>query len=301
VLTRVPSKTKLNIIRMPHLSRIPWLIHGFSTRAGGFSRVYGKGDLNLGFTKDDSRAAVERNRTAFLEELGAVKRTGRRMPKSRDSFWPLITVRQIHSDIIRCVDSISEEPLTGDGLITATPHLLLAIQTADCLPVILVDTKRHAIGVFHAGWRGTVQRIVEKGVGEMHRCFGTRPRDLKAAIGPGIQGCCYAVGEEVRIKFESQFEYGASLFREVKDSDPVREKYPLLFLTARAPGHSELPKTIYLDLVEANRQQLLAAGVSKKSIETSPLCTNCHPELLFSYRAEKGKTGRMMGVAGIRE
>jgi YfiH family protein len=301
VLTRASSKTKLNIVRTPHLSRIPWLIHGFSTRAGGSSRAYGKGDLNLGFTKDDSRAAVELNRAAFLKELRAVTRTGRRTPKSRDSFWPLITARQIHSDIIRCVDSIPEEPLTGDGLITATPHLLLAIQTADCLPVILVDTKRHAVGVFHAGWRGTVQRIVEKGVGEMHRCFGTRPRDLRAAIGPGIQGCCYAVGEEVRIKFESQFEYGASLFREVKDSDPVREKYPLLFLTARAPGHSELPKTIYLDLVEANRQQLLAAGVSKKNIETSPLCTNCHPELLFSYRAEKGKTGRMMGVAGIRE
>jgi YfiH family protein len=301
VLTRASSKTKLNIVRTPHLSRIPWLIHGFSTRAGGSSRAYGKGDLNLGFTKDDSRAAVELNRAAFLKELRAVTRTGRRTPKSRDSFWPLITVQQIHSDIIRCVDSIPEEPLTGDGLITATPHLLLAIQTADCLPVILVDTKRHAVGVFHAGWRGTVQRIVEKGVGEMHRCFGTRPRDLKAAIGPGIQGCCYAVGEEVRIKFESQFEYGASLFREVKDSDPVREKYPLLFLTARAPGHSELPKTIYLDLVEANRQQLLAAGVSKKNIETSPLCTNCQPELLFSYRAEKGKTGRMLGVAGIRE
>ena len=301
MLTRASSKTKLNIVRTPHLSRIPWLIHGFSTRAGGSSRAYGKGDLNLGFTKDDSRAAVELNRAAFLKELRAVTRTGRRTPKSRDSFWPLITARQIHSDIIRCVDSIPEEPLTGDGLITATPHLLLAIQTADCLPVILVDAKRHAVGVFHAGWRGTVQRIVEKGVGEMHRCFGTRPRDLRAAIGPGIQGCCYAVGEEVRIKFESQFEYGASLFREVKDSDPVREKYPLLFLTARAPGHSELPKTIYLDLVEANRQQLLAAGVSKKNIETSPLCTNCHPELLFSYRAEKGKTGRMMGVAGIRE
>jgi YfiH family protein len=164
-----------------------------------------------------------------------------------------------------------------------------------------VDTKRHIVGVFHAGWRGTVSRIVEKGVGEMHRCYGTNPRDLKAAIGPGIQGCCYEVGEEVRIKFESQFEYGASLFREVKDSDPVREKYPLLFLTARAPGHSELPKKIFLDLVEANRQQLLAAGVPKKSIDTSALCTNCHPDLLFSYRAEKGKTGRMMGVAGIRK
>ena len=135
----------------------------------------------------------------------------------------------------------------------------------------------------------------------MHRCFGTNPRDLKAAIGPGIQGCCYEVGDEVRIKFESQFEYGASLFREIKESDPVREKYPLLFLSARAPGHSDLPKKIFLDLVEANRQQLLAAGVPAKGIEASPLCTNCNPELLFSYRAEHGKTGRMMGAAGIRE
>ena len=135
----------------------------------------------------------------------------------------------------------------------------------------------------------------------MNRHFGTPPRDLKAAIGPGIQGCCYEVGEEVRTKFESQFEYGASLFREVKESDPVREKYPLLFLTARAPGHSDLPKKIFLDLVEANRQQLLAAGVLKKNIEASPYCTNCRTDLLFSYRAEKGKTGRLMAVAGIRE
>jgi len=301
VPSRVSNKTKLTILRASHL-RLPWLVHGFSTRVGGFSRAYGKGDLNLGLTKDDARATVERNRIAFLRDLGAVTATHRRRGSRNagGSLWPLVTLRQIHSDIIRYVDSIPGEPLTGDGLISATPGLLLAIQTADCLPVILVDPKHHAVGVFHAGWRGTVKRIVEKGVGEMHRCFGSRPRDLKAAIGPGIQGCCYEVGEEVRIKFESQFAYAESLFREVKESDPVREKYPLLFLTARAPGHSELPTRIFLDLVEANRQQLLAAGVLKKNIEASPLCTNCHPDILFSFRAEKGKTGRMMGVAGIR-
>lgn len=302
--TRAPNKSKLTVLRANHLSQLRWLVHGFSTRIGGFSRAYGDGALNLGFTKDDLRASVERNRAAFLRELGAVTKPRRGLRKAGASLWPLITLRQIHSDIIRRVDSIptqAKDPLSGDGLITATPGLLLGIQTADCLPVILVDTKRHAVGVFHAGWRGTLKRIVEKGVGEMHRCFGTNPRDLKAAIGPGIRGCCYEVGEEVRIKFESQFAYGASLFREVKESDPVREKYPLLFLSARAPGHSDLPKKIFLDLVEANRQQLLAAGVAKKNIEASSLCTNCHPELLFSYRAEKGKTGRMMGVAGIRE
>jgi polyphenol oxidase len=310
VTTRAPKpvkRSKLTILRARHLREFPWLVHGFSTRVGGSSRAYGKSDLNLGFTKDDREATVERNRAAFLREVGACGDSRPRLSgraKLDSSLWPLITVRQIHSDIIRCVDSVlraTEEPLSGDGLITATPGLLLAIQTADCLPVILVDTKHHVVGVFHAGWRGTVSRIVEKGVGEMHRCFGTSPRDIKATIGPGIGGCCYEVGEEVRTKFESQFEYGASLFHEVKDSDPVREKYPLLFLTARAPGHSELPKKIYLDLVEANRRQLIATGVSKKNIEASPLCTNCHPELLFSYRAEKGKTGRMMGVAGIRE
>lgn len=271
-------------------------MHGFSTRAGGFSRIYAKGDLNLGFTKDDSHAVVERNREAFLKKLGAVLRS-----RKGRSVWPLVTMRQIHSDIVRDIESIPEEPLAGDGMITATPGLVLAIQTADCLPVIVADTKRRAVGVFHAGWRGTVKRIVEKGIGEMIRCFGSHPRDLKAAIGPGIQGCCYVVGEEVRTKFQSQFGYADRLFREVKESDPVREKYPLLFLTARAPGHGELPPKIFLDLVEANRQQLIAAGVPKKNIETSPLCTNCHPELLFSYRAERGKTGRMMGVAGIRE
>ena len=234
---------------------------------------------------------MEQNRAAFLRQLGAIRR-GRE--------WPLITLRQVHSDLIRCVSEIPQPSLTGDGLLTRTPGLLLAILTADCLPVILVDTQRRAVGVFHAGWRGTVKRIAEKGVGEMHRCFGTRPRDLRAAIGPGVHGCCYAVGPEVRTRFESQFEYGSKLFREVEESDPVREKYPLLFLTARAPGHSELPKKIFLDLVEANRRQLMAAGVAAKNISVSPLCTSCRTDLLFSYRAEKGVTGRMMAVVGIR-
>jgi polyphenol oxidase len=307
----IKKQSRLNVLRAANFSGMPWLTYGFSTRVGGFSRAYGKSDLNLGMTKDDSRAAVERNRSKFVSEVtaGAARKPGATKPRSSklgaaDALvrrtWSLVTIRQIHSDLIRCVEEIPEEPLTGDGLITATPGLLLAIQTADCLPVILVDAKRRAVGVFHAGWRGTVQRIVEKGVGEMVRCFGSRPRDLKAAIGPGIGGCCYEVGEEVRTKFESQFGYAVELFREVKESDPVREKYPLLFLTARAPGHGELPPKIFLNLVEANRRQLLDAGVLKKNIEASPLCTNCHPELLFSYRREKGKTGRMMAVAGIR-
>jgi polyphenol oxidase len=305
VLNRAPKQGKLKIPRATHLSKFPWLVHGFSTRTSGFSRLYGGHALNLGFTPDDSKAAVERNRAAFLRELGATGSEHGSKPRKTPSragskSWPLVTIRQIHSDVIHFVDSPTASQLVGDGLVTGTPGLLVGIQTADCLPLILVDPKRRAVGVFHAGWRGTVKRIAEKGVGEMVRWFGSRPGDLKAAIGPGIQSCCYEVGEEVREKFESQFAYAAKLFREVEESDPVREKYPMLFLTARAPGHSLLPKKIFLDLVEANRQQLLAAGVPAKSIEASPLCTSCHTDLLFSYRAEKGKTGRMMAVAGIR-
>ena len=291
------AKNKLQLLRSEKLDRLAWLVHAFSTRIGGVSRAYGGNTLNLGFTRQDSRAAVERNRELFLKELGVAN--GRKS-------WPLVALRQIHSDLIHRVDGmrvdrIPEQPLAGDGMVTDTSGLLLAVQAADCLPIIVADRKRRAVGVFHAGWRGTVKRIVEKGVGEMRKHFKSDPRDLVAAIGPGVQGCCYEVGEEVRTKFEAQFAYAASLFREVKERDPVREKYPLLFLTARAPGHSELPVKLFLDLVEANRRQLLDAGVMAKNIDTAAPCTACKTELLFSFRAEKGVTGRMMAAAGIND
>lgn len=290
VATHRIAKNKLQLLRSEKLGKLPWLVHAFSTRLGGVSRVYGGNALNLGFTQHDSRTAVERNRKLFLKEVGVADGRGS---------WPLVSLRQIHSDLIHRVDRMPAQPLAGDGMVTNTPGLVLAVQTADCLPIILVDRKRRAVGVFHAGWRGTVKRIVEKGVGEMRKHFKSDPRNLLAAIGPGVQGCCYEVGEEVRTRFEAQFSYASSLFREVKESDPVREKYPLLFLTARAPGHGELPAQLFLDLVEANRRQLLDAGVLPKNIDAEAPCTACHPDLLFSFRAERGVTGRLMGVAGI--
>ena len=297
MVTNRAAENKLQLLRSEKLDGLAWLVHAFSTRLGGVSRAYGGNTLNLGFTKHDSRAAVERNREIFFRELGV--RNGRQS-------WQLVALRQIHSDLIHRVDRvrvdrISEQPLAGDGLITDTPGLLLAVQTADCLPIIVADRKRQAVGVFHAGWRGTVKRIVEKGVGEMRKHFGSDPRDLVVAIGPGVGGCCYEVGEEVRIRFEAQFAYAGSLFRGVKESDPVREKYPLLFLTARAPGHGEWPVKLFLDLAEANRRQLLDAGVLAKNIDAVGPCTACHTELLFSFRGEKGMTGRLMGAAGIRK
>lgn len=285
---KTASRRKLQLLQAENLATIPWLVHGFSTRAGGFSKAYGGGALNLGDTREDSRNAVERNRAAFQKALGVPD-------------WPLAMVHQVHSDLIWLEGH--EHPGVGDGLLTQTPGVLLSVRTADCHPILLADIKKRAVGVLHAGWRGTLKRIAEKGVGEMRRWFGSRPEDLRAAVGPGIHGCCYEVGEEVRELFQSQFVYAGSLFTENKESDSIRDRYPLLFLTARAPGHIEpcLPVKIRLNLVEANRRQLLASGLRPRQIWASPLCTACHADLLFSYRAENGKTGRMMAVAGIAD
>ncbi|MBV9183073.1 MAG: peptidoglycan editing factor PgeF [Acidobacteria bacterium] len=274
------------------LKRIPWLAHAFSTRKGGRSRVYGGNALNLGFTPQDSPKAVEDNREILRSLLAHRKKT---------ESWALVTLRQIHSDLIHVISKPPGEPIAGDGLISNVPGLLLAVLAADCLPLILADPKRRVIGVVHAGWRGTLQRIAEKAVGEMRKHFGSQPGDLKAAIGPGIRGCCYQVGPELRDTFRAQFPYADELFRSIQRSDEIGEKYPLLFLSARPPGHSQLPETIHLDLPQANRRQLLAAGVAAAKICDLGQCTCCRRDLFFSHRGDRGVTGRMMAVVGLRE
>ena len=185
-------------------------------------------------------------------------------------------------------------------MITAVPGLLLAITTADCVPVLVVDMEHRVVGAFHAGWRGTVARIVEKGAGEMRRHFGSNPCNLRAAIGPCIRKCCYSVGAEVRSEFESQFSYAADLFEEVFDSNAIHVRYPLLFLNQRPPGHAELGPEIHLDLVAANKRQLRDAGLKEEHISVLDGCTACDTNRFFSHRAEFGKTGRMMAAIGIR-
>ena len=275
------SRTKVEIVHASSLSPVTWLCHGFSTRLGGrstaYSRLQASGELNLGFTASDDRANVIANRERFLEAV-----TG-------DPQFPMVTLRQIHSGIALPVNAPRQAADSGfakaDGMMTSEPGLLLAIQTADCIPVLVADRKRRVIAAFHAGWRGTLKRIVERGVGQMRLEYGSRPEDLLAAIGPGIGRCCYAVGEEVRNEFESQFSYAGELFHEVVNDDPLKEKYPLSF---------------HLDLVEANRRQLLDAGLNPDAISAVQECTSCNTGRYFSYRAEGGFTGRMLSVIGIR-
>lgn len=287
------NKSRVEIVQAPSWRGHSWLLHGFSTRTGGVTSAYAPaqraGELNLGFSASDTRENVLENRRRFLAALGA------------DPHTPLVTLKQIHSSVIRRVARGDlARSLRGDGLMTDEPGILLAIQTADCVPVLLADTKKKAVAAFHAGWRGTLKRIVENGVGRMRAEFRSRPEDLIAAIGPGIALCCYAVGEEVRSEFSSQFSYAPDLFREASESDPIREKYPLLFLTARAPGHSNLGPSLHLDLIEANRRQLLDAGLRPQAISVIGDCTRCHRNRYFSYRAEQGFTGRLFSVIGLR-
>jgi len=220
----------------PGWERMKWLWQGFSTRRGGVSRAYcaeeAKGELNLGFTAEDEPQAVEQNRRLLAEAI------------SGDAATPLITLRQIHSNLLvvaSASDARRERPWKGDGIMTDEPGLLLGIQTADCIPVLVADRKRHAVAAFHAGWRGTVKRIVETGIGRMRLEFGSRPEDLVAAIGPGVATCCYAVGEDVFSAFESQFSYSRELFREVYDSDP-REIPHALPDPARAGALADWPQ-----------------------------------------------------------
>ena len=280
-------------MRAPTLAQLPWLVHGFSTRHGGVSNCYRGKSLNLGLTQHDTKENVARNRALFLGALGSENENG--------SLWPLVQLKQLHSSVVHRVNAAPREALSGDGLITNTAGLLLAIKTADCVPVLVADVKRRAVGAFHAGWRGTVARIVEKGIGEMRRQFGSVPRDLHAVIGPCIRRCCYQVGAEVHAAFESQFSYADELFEEVFDADAIHVRYPLLFLNQRAPGHGDIGPAIHLDLVEANQRQLLDTGIREEHISVVDGCTACDTTRFFSHRAEFGQTGRMMAVIGIRE
>jgi len=273
----------LQILQADALTKIPWLIHGFSTRPGGASGLAGEKVLNLGFAEWDTKENVLENRRRFQSAIGA------------DSFT-LIALKQIHSDVIHLFEDFPAEPCRGDASATNRSGLLLAVQTADCVPILLADLKRRAIAAVHAGWRGTLQRIVAKTIGKMQMQFGSRPADMLAAIGPSIGGCCYEVGTEVASEFRSQFSNASDWFDELRTGD---EPNPLQWLNMAPPGHQPPPKNVLLDLRKANRAQLLDAGLREQNIIVSDLRTACRRDLLFSYRKEAGATGRLMSVIGL--
>ena len=238
------------MVKVAGWERFGWLRHGFTTRLGGGTSVYGaEGELNLGLTREDEREIVLGNRARVVEALGGMR---------------MDTVRQVHGT--RVVLGGEGE---ADGMVTAEPGVVLGVMAADCVPVLVVDRRLRAVGAVHAGWRGTAAGLVGAGVEAMRREFGSRREDLMAAVGPSIGQCCYGVGEEVRDQFAAD-----------------------LFAGER------------LDLWEANRRQLVAAGVGEVAVVGE--CTRCtylgSRRKYFSHRGDAGVTGRAMGcVAVMRE
>jgi YfiH family protein len=291
----------LQILRAPNLAKLDWLVHGFSTRPGGESEFppgtgrakSGKAErvLNLGFTDWDKRERVMANHERFFRAIGAAK------------MRPVL-LRQIHSDVAYGVSNAmvqAAEPPKGDALFTQEPGVLLVVQTADCVPILLADTKRRAIAAIHSGWRGTVQRIAQKTIGRMQMEFGTLPGDIVAAIGPAIGLCCYEVGTGVAKEFDAKFANAREWFDGPYDALASGENDPnwLPWLTMRPPGHPPPTPTVQLDLIAANRAMLEEAGVPAKNISASGLCTASRTDLFFSYRRER-TTGRLMAAVAIR-
>ena len=290
--SRAAGRTR--ILQVPLLAQFPWLVHGFSTRRGGVSASPSsrrKTELNLGTVQWDCTENVRENRRRLLDGLGAPE-------------MELRVLRQIHSDLIRVMDGNSVPagpPPAGDGLLTNRPGLLLAVLVADCLPILLADARQRVVAALHCGWRGTARRLAQKGVGILKQRFGSREQDLWAAIGPGIRACCYQVGPDVVEEFESQFPYASQLFHHRSHVlTPLEIKQSMLLGHIPKAFGPNLRQDVYLDLSAAIVCQLREAGVPAAQLDAEAPCTSCHPELFFSHRRDAGRTGRMMGMIGIR-
>jgi polyphenol oxidase len=178
-------------------------------------------------------------------------------------------LRQVHgATVVR--PPWTESP-DADASLTEEKGVLLAIETADCLPVLIVDPANRRVAAAHAGWRGTAARVAQAAVQSMVAA-GSRPEQLRAALGPSIGPCCYEVGADV----EAAFGEGGSKFFV---SGPARRKH--------------------LDVVAANRAQIEEAGVPSSQIESVNLCTRCREDLFFSYRRDGANAGRMISVVGF--
>lgn len=247
--------------------------NGFSTRLGGVSDMPANA-LSLAGFNDDRAENILENRRRFL--------------KLFPGDWALAGCWQVHGADVRVVDSIEEakpvenelgDTIYCDVIVSNTPHVLAGIKTADCVPILLGDSVTGSFAAIHAGWRGTLATAVIAGVERMRNEYGAKPENLRAAIGASAGPCCYEVGAEVIDAFTGKFG-GDGLF------------------TPTRPGHA------FIDLLKANTDQLISAGVSRDRIHVAPICTMCRTDLFFSYRKEKnvnGKVGRLMAVVGLTQ
>ena len=239
---------------------LPGLTQAVFSRHGGSSPTPWK-SLNLGGTVGDDPSRVAENLARLVGCVGY--RTG-----------DLVQVRQIHSAEVILANEPMDAIKQGDAIITNTTGLLLLMRFADCVPILLVDRVKKAVGIAHAGWQGTVKEVSYHAVRAMQTHFGSDPSQISAGIGPSIGPDHYYVQDDVIAR--------------------VKQAFPQQFdaiITQDADG-------VKLDLWKANMFSLQRAGV--EDIEVSRICTACHPRHWFSHRGEQGKTGRFGAVIGIK-
>jgi YfiH family protein len=238
--------------------------NAFSTRAGGVS-AFPSNALNLADFKGDVKENVAENRRRFLKALGAESAA-------------IITARQTHSTLRCHIESTGSQP-ECDAMTTRMTGALLAIQTADCLPVLIADPKSGAVAAIHAGWRGTAGRITERTVSDLMLAQGVNPRNSIAALGPTACAECYEVGADVIERYKKEFGYWRNLLVNFKEGGKA-----------------------HLDIRTANIQQLVFCGFSEDRIHVAEYCTMHQNEMFFSYRREAGgqpsKVGRLLSVIG---
>lgn len=248
--------------------------HGCSTRVGGVSGDF-LSSLNTGFTVGDQISNVWENRRRFSELLGVEN-----LP------WLL---SMTHGKVVVRVDEAPPILINGeekprnfypaDGCITNVPGVPLSLTVADCVPVFFHDPVQKAVGVTHAGWRGTVAGIVSETVLALQENYQCDPKNVQVGIGPSIGPDAFEVGSEVLAEFKKAFPESETIVLEHTQA------------SAREQGKG------YVNLWEANRQMALRAGVPEDNIQISHWCTVSHPELFFSHRRDEGKSGRLL--AGI--
>jgi polyphenol oxidase len=240
---------------------LPGVVHAVTTRSAG----------SLSFAVGDDPGDVRRRRRALADALGIEPRQ-------------FVCAQQVHGALVARIGAgerergawSREDAIPGaDALITDEPGVFPMLLFADCVPVLLVDPRRRAVGLAHAGWQGTARAIAARTVEAMRAELGCEPADLRAAIGPAIAGCCYEVSDEVA---------AAVVAAAPGRADEVARE-----------GRRGRP---HVDLAAANRAQLLAAGLSEENVELSEQCTTCRVDRYFSHRAERGQAGRHAAIVG---
>ena len=260
-------KEGVPFLSYPILENTGIVSHGFSTRLGGVSEG-GYSSMNLSLSRGDSPEAVEENTKRIARAIGVEKEK-------------MVYTQQTHTTNVAVVsgkDAGSTLKET-DGLVTNSPGICLVTFYADCVPLYFVDPVKRAIGLSHSGWRGTVGKMAAATVEKMKECFGTRPEDIIAAVGPSICQDCYEVSEDVTSRFKEAFR---------------EEDWKDLF-------YKKENGKFQLDLWKANEINLREAGVLPEHIAVTNVCTCCNPKILFSHRVQGWDRGNLCAFLALKD